>query len=206
MLEGALNPLRFTQENVVGEFEKLRLCDVSAVVAANERAPLSTHALGVGGEDNRLDDFFPFDPLLLKRAAAMVAPLYQLWRPIAGEERGSNMSELLSESQESGSAPLEPAPTPLSVALPLSILSEAEQAEGVAYRVDAAARSELPPPLEYYWALPLLRAIPPPSHEAAEADAAAGGGAGAVGGCRGGGQGVRGLYFSEPGIPGFQNL
>ena len=70
-------------------------------------------------------------------------------------------------------APLEPAPTPLSVALPLSILSEAEQAEGVAYRVDAAARSELPPPLEYYWALPLLRAIPPPSHEAAEADASA---------------------------------
>ena len=39
VLEGALNPLRFTQENVVGEFEKLRLCDVSAVVAANERAP-----------------------------------------------------------------------------------------------------------------------------------------------------------------------
>ena len=98
VLEGALNPLRFTQENVVGEFEKLRLCDVSAVVAANERAPLSTHALGVGGEDNRLDDFFPFDPLLLKRAAAMVAPLYQLWRPIAGEERARTCRAPLRES------------------------------------------------------------------------------------------------------------
>ena len=78
VLEGALNPLRFTQENVVGEFEKLRLCDVSAVVAANERAPLSTHALGVGGEDNRLDDFFPFDPLLLRYAQERVHPLYKV--------------------------------------------------------------------------------------------------------------------------------
>ena len=44
VLEGALNPLRFTQENVVGEFEKLRLCDVSAVVAANDVRALLYHS------------------------------------------------------------------------------------------------------------------------------------------------------------------
>ena len=30
----------------------------------------------------QLDDFFPFDPLLLKHSAAIIAPLYQVWQVI----------------------------------------------------------------------------------------------------------------------------
>ena len=30
----------------------------------------------------QLDDFFPFDPLLLKHSATLIAPLYQVWQVI----------------------------------------------------------------------------------------------------------------------------
>ena len=65
-------------QNVVAEFEKLQLCECAHIIAANERTAVGSH--NVGGGASRLDDFFPFDPLLLKLVGAR-PPLYKTWEP-----------------------------------------------------------------------------------------------------------------------------
>ena len=55
-----------------------------------------------GGGDNRLDDFFPFDPIQLKRTAEYITPLYQLWQPtpaLQQHPRESNHSDSCSVGQ-----------------------------------------------------------------------------------------------------------
>jgi hypothetical protein len=56
-----LNPLKFCLEAIGAEFEKLDLCECSALLAANERTVVASRT--VSGAHNRLEDFFPFDPL-----------------------------------------------------------------------------------------------------------------------------------------------
>jgi RNA polymerase I-specific transcription initiation factor RRN3 len=90
LLDGPLNPLKFCQENVVAEFEKLQLCECAHIIAANERTAVGSH--NVGGGANRLDDFFPFDPLLLKHSSERVQPLYKTWEPLHDDPRESNCS------------------------------------------------------------------------------------------------------------------
>ena len=91
MLHGALNPLKFCLEAIVVEFERLDIVDVSDLVAANERTAVPSHT--VAGAANRLEDFFPFDPLTgFKLTAALVAPLYQEWTRRSSEPRDSNLS------------------------------------------------------------------------------------------------------------------
>ncbi|KAL1523169.1 hypothetical protein AB1Y20_018124 [Prymnesium parvum] len=77
-----LNPLKFCLDNVVVEFERLQLCDCAHVVAANERLAIGSRS--ASGTANRLEDFFPFDPIQLKRCAKLISPLYQTWQPPAG--------------------------------------------------------------------------------------------------------------------------
>ena len=104
LLAGPLNPLKFCLEAIVLEFERLDLCDVSEVVAANER--LVVASTSAGGAPNRLDDFFPFDPLHgFPTMAALVAPHFQEWRPRRGasEPRDSNLSGVSHSEDASGS-------------------------------------------------------------------------------------------------------
>lgn len=98
VLDGGLNPLKFCQDTVVAEFEKLPLCECAHIIAANERTAVGSH--NVGGGVNRLDDFFPFDPLLLRYAQERVHPLYKTWEALPDpNERASNVSsEAVSES------------------------------------------------------------------------------------------------------------
>ena len=96
LLDGALNPLKFCQENVVAEFEKLRLCECAHIIAANERTAVGSHS--VGGGANRLDDFFPFDPLLLKQASERVQPLYKTWEPLPDDHLGPRASNCSSDA------------------------------------------------------------------------------------------------------------
>ena len=98
LLDCGLNPLKFCQDTVVAEFERLSLCECAHIIAANERTAVGSH--NVGGGVNRLDDFFPFDPLLLKLASERVHPLYKTWEALPDpHERGSNVSsEAPSES------------------------------------------------------------------------------------------------------------
>lgn len=98
VLDGGLNPLKFCQDTVVAEFEKLSLCECAHIIAANERTAVGSH--NVGGGVNRLDDFFPFDPLLLRFASERVHPLYKTWEALPDpHERASNVSsEAPSES------------------------------------------------------------------------------------------------------------
>ena len=91
VLDGGLNPLKFCQDTVVAEFEKLSLCECAHIIAANERTAVGSH--NVGGGVNRLDDFFPFDPLLLRFASERVKPLYKTWEALPDpHERASNVS------------------------------------------------------------------------------------------------------------------
>ena len=62
------------------------------VIAQNERLALGSRALGGGA--NRLEDFFPFDPIQLKRCAKLINPLFQTWVPPHGssEPRDSNFT------------------------------------------------------------------------------------------------------------------
>jgi len=92
LLLGPLNPLKFCLDNVVCEFERLGLCDCAQVIAQNERLALGSRALGGGA--NRLEDFFPFDPIQLKRCAKLINPLFQTWVPPHGssEPRDSNFT------------------------------------------------------------------------------------------------------------------
>jgi len=91
ILHSELNPLKFCLDNVVVEFERLALCDCAQVIASNERMALGTRS--ASGSANRLEDFFPFDPIQLKRCAKLISPLYQTWQPPAGSEpRDSNAS------------------------------------------------------------------------------------------------------------------
>ena len=91
ILDGGLNPLKFCQDTVVAEFERLSLCECAHIIAANERTAVGSH--NVGGGVNRLDDFFPFDPLLLRFASERVHPLYKTWEPLPDpHERASNVS------------------------------------------------------------------------------------------------------------------
>lgn len=84
-----LNPLKFCLDNVVVEFERLQLCEVSDIITSNERLAIGSRS--AAGNANRLEDFFPFDPIQLKRCAKVVAPLYETWQPPAGT-RDSNVS------------------------------------------------------------------------------------------------------------------
>lgn len=59
-----LNPLKFCVENVVVEFERLQICDCADVIAANERMAVGSRS--ASGSANRLEEFFPFDPIQLK--------------------------------------------------------------------------------------------------------------------------------------------
>ena len=91
ILDGGLNPLKFCQDTVVAEFERLSLCECAHIIAANERTAVGSH--NVGGGVNRLDDFFPFDPLLLRFASERVKPLYKTWEALPDpHERASNVS------------------------------------------------------------------------------------------------------------------
>lgn len=77
------------------EFEQLHVCECSQIIAANESTAVGYRARG--GGDNRLDDFFPFDPIILKEAAGFINPHYQRWQPATdgeGEARYSNLSNL----------------------------------------------------------------------------------------------------------------
>ena len=47
------------------------------VIAANEVTAVRSR--DCGGGENRLEDFFPFDPIHLKGAAGYIHPLYQQW-------------------------------------------------------------------------------------------------------------------------------
>jgi len=87
VLHSELNPLKFCLDNVVVEFERLGLCECAEVIAANERMAIGSRS--ASGAANRLEDFFPFDPIQLKRCAKLVAPFYQTWVPPAGHERDS---------------------------------------------------------------------------------------------------------------------
>ena len=87
-----LNPLKFCLDNVVVEFERLQLCDCAAIIAANERMAIGSRS--ASGSANRLEDFFPFDPIQLKRSAKVISPLYATWQPPLGSEpRDSNLSQ-----------------------------------------------------------------------------------------------------------------
>jgi len=95
VLHGPLNPLKFSLEAIAHEFERLGVCDISALLASNERLLVASRT--AAGQPNRLDDFFPFDPLTgFKRSEAVVAPLYQEWvhrvGGAASEARDSNVS------------------------------------------------------------------------------------------------------------------
>lgn len=87
LLSGGLNPLKFIQDSIVVEFERLTLCDcVERIRSANDSTAVGSHSLG--GADNKLDDFFPFDPILLKGTASLINPLYNFWQeaPILREK------------------------------------------------------------------------------------------------------------------------
>ena len=51
LLYGGLNPLKFCQDEVVAEFERLGLCDVAAIVTANANAAIGS--LSVTGQSNK---------------------------------------------------------------------------------------------------------------------------------------------------------
>ena len=75
------------------------MCECAHIIAANERTAVGSH--NVGGGANRLDDFFPFDPLLLKQSSERILPLYKTWDPLpddAGTPRASNCSSEASHS------------------------------------------------------------------------------------------------------------
>ena len=79
---------------------------VEQIRSANDSTAVGSHSLG--GAENKLDDFFPFDPILLKGTARLINPLYNFWQEVpegsheeAHEEarskrgiRESNVSEL----------------------------------------------------------------------------------------------------------------
>jgi len=90
ILHCELNPLKFCLDNVVVEFERLALCECANLIASNERMAIGSRS--ASGNANRLEDFFPFDPIQLKRCAKLVAPLFQTWVPPAGSARDSNCS------------------------------------------------------------------------------------------------------------------
>ena len=94
VLHGPLNPLKFTLDAIVLEFERLNVCDVADLVTDNEKLVVSSKS--ANGHANALEDFFPFDPLHgFKRSASVIAPLYQEWvhRPHGSSEpRDSNVS------------------------------------------------------------------------------------------------------------------
>eukprot|EP00316_Scyphosphaera_apsteinii_P020057 CAMPEP_0119312272 /NCGR_PEP_ID=MMETSP1333-20130426/25715_1 /TAXON_ID=418940 /ORGANISM="Scyphosphaera apsteinii, Strain RCC1455" /LENGTH=620 /DNA_ID=CAMNT_0007316869 /DNA_START=19 /DNA_END=1878 /DNA_ORIENTATION=+ len=93
LLSCDLNPLKFCQENIVFEFEQTGLCDITEVMSQNE--VVAVNSFSVDGSENILDDFFPFDPILLKGAADVIAPLYDEWQPTdrdRSEPRSSNLS------------------------------------------------------------------------------------------------------------------
>ncbi|EOD10016.1 hypothetical protein EMIHUDRAFT_452776 [Emiliania huxleyi CCMP1516] len=99
LIGGALNPLKFCQEAVLIEFERLGLVPAcTAIVAANEGTAVGSR--DCRGGQNRLDDFFPFDPLLLKVSSGYVQPLYQVWTPSPARCHAERESEksALSES------------------------------------------------------------------------------------------------------------
>lgn len=64
ILLSELNPLKFCVDNVVVEFERLQLCDCAHVIMANERTAVGSRS--ASGTANRLEEFFPFDPIQLK--------------------------------------------------------------------------------------------------------------------------------------------
>jgi len=100
VLNSPLNPLKFCHDAVVHEFTQLDLCDCSQIIAANECTAVGSRDRG--GGDNRLDDFFPFDPIQLKRTAEYITPLYQLWQPTPSQQqhpRESNHSDSHSVAQ-----------------------------------------------------------------------------------------------------------
>jgi len=85
----------------------LAICGcVEQIRSANDSTAVGSHSLG--GAENKLDDFFPFDPILLKGTARLINPLYNFWQEVpegsheeAHEEarskrgiRESNVSEL----------------------------------------------------------------------------------------------------------------
>lgn len=91
LLLGELNPLKFCLDNVVVEFERLELCDVAAQVAANERTVIGSRSTAGGA--NKLEDFFPFDPIQLKRCSQLLEPIFHTWTPLGGSEpRESNLT------------------------------------------------------------------------------------------------------------------
>lgn len=108
LLGSELNPLKFCHDAVVHEFAQLDLCDCSQIIAANECTAVGSRDRR-GGE-NRLDDFFPFDPIQLKGTAEYINPLYQLWQPSPAQQdhpRDSNHSDSCSvarSDQTDGSA------------------------------------------------------------------------------------------------------
>jgi RNA polymerase I-specific transcription initiation factor RRN3 len=72
------------------------------IIAANEGTAVDSR--DVHGGENRLDDFFPFDPLLLKVSSGYVDPLYQVWatrpRHLERESEKSHLSESASDTSD----------------------------------------------------------------------------------------------------------
>jgi len=103
LLHGPLNPLKFCLDAIAVEFERLGVCECADLLMANERVVVASHT--VGGGPNRLEDFFPFDPLHGSRqTSAIIAPVFQEWQPRSGGTgaRESNTSALSqSEGAES---------------------------------------------------------------------------------------------------------
>ena len=106
VLLGPLNPLKFSLDAIVTEFERLSVCDIADVVINNERLIVASRT--VTGTPNVLDDFFPFDPLNgFRQSAALVAPFYQEWVSRGAqrnaEPRDSNQSALSCSDQADAS-------------------------------------------------------------------------------------------------------
>jgi len=99
LLSGELNPLKFVQEDVGLEFERLHICECTAsILSANENLAIASY--DSSGGENALDEFFPFDPILLKGAATFIDPIYQRWQPAPSSPaaKGQRHSNTASDS------------------------------------------------------------------------------------------------------------
>ncbi len=109
IISSRLNPLKFCLSTVVDMFARItRMHEIVfcyTIIEHNKRS-LMPAVVGIEARDkkNILDSFFPFDPYLLKKSSKFIAPIYQEWSGIEGDNDLGVEDEVVKDDNENEDA------------------------------------------------------------------------------------------------------